>query len=67
MAKVGMSGAGGDDEIVVIELLVAGDDFLLGEVEVDDFFEQDFKVAIGAKDPANGRGDFSGDRPAVAT
>ena len=39
VAKVGVGGPGGDDQIVEIERLLLRDDFLLLQIEIDHFFK----------------------------
>ena len=60
VTKVRMSGSGGDDQKVVIEHLLFRDDFLLFQVEIDDFFKQHFNVGVASQYPADGCRYFAG-------
>ena len=64
VAEIVVGGAGGDDQRVVGHFAVAQDDLAVGGVEIDDFAEQDFGVAIVLEHDPQGRGDFAGREPA---
>ena len=55
-----MGGARGEDQKVIIQRLILGDDFLLIELEIDHFFKQHFNVGASSQDPTNGRRYFAG-------
>ena len=58
VAEVGVGGAGGQDEIVVVEACAAGErDLARGGVDGDDFIHEDLRVVLAAQDGADGLGD----------
>src|SRR5207244_1853260 len=60
VAKVGVGGAGGNNQIVVGQFLLAGLDDAPCEVEVLNFFQQADYVFVAAKHRSNGGSDFTG-------
>ena len=65
--KISVAGACGNDQIVVRKFAIGELYDASLEVEFLYFPEQNLNVATAAKDPADGRGNFSGDNPPVAT
>src|SRR6266404_4421472 len=60
VTEVGVGCPGGDDQKVVIEHLLFRDDFLLFQVEIEDFFKQHLNVGVASQYPADGRRYFAG-------
>src|SRR5579872_4542631 len=59
MAKIGMAGTGGHDEVVVRDFEVLQDHPALFEVEIPHFAKQHLSVVIATNDPANWSRDFA--------
>ena len=60
VTKVGVGGAGGNDQKVVIEHLLFRNDFLLFQVEIENFFKQHLNIGVASQYPADGCRYFSG-------
>ena len=58
MAKIGVAGAGGHNEVIVGEFLLGSPHSPAGKVKVEYFFEKYFNILVSSEDPTDGGGDF---------
>jgi hypothetical protein len=63
VTEVGVTGSGGDDQVVIRNITVRGFDFSSGDIESGNLRHENFNILVGRENRANRRGDFPGGKP----